>query len=58
MKDQRVLAHCNLFGVLGAIPTLLELDADARALVKGKTISILVHKNSIPKDLRTKLGIK
>ena len=26
--------------------------------VKGKTISILVHKNSIPKDLRSKLGIK
>ena len=40
MKDQRVLAHCNLFGVLGAIPTLLELDADARALVKCKTISL------------------
>lgn len=26
--------------------------------VKGKTISILVHKNSIPKDIRKKLGMK
>ena len=26
--------------------------------VKAKTISILVHKNSIPKAIRTKLGIK
>ncbi len=26
--------------------------------VKGKTISILVHKNAIPKAIRTKLGIK
>lgn len=26
--------------------------------VKGKTISILVHKNSIPKTIRTKLGLK
>lgn len=40
MKDERVLAYCNLFGVLGAIPTLLELDPDAAALVKGKRISI------------------
>lgn len=40
MKDERVLAHCNLFAVLGAIPTLLELDADAKKLVEGKKISI------------------
>ncbi|MBQ9131890.1 MAG: hypothetical protein IJX62_05420 [Clostridia bacterium] len=40
MKDERVLAQCNLFGVLGAIPTLLELDAGARELVKDKRISL------------------
>ncbi len=40
MKDERVLACCNLFGVLGAIPTLLKLDPDAAALVKDKKIAI------------------
>ena len=40
MKDERVLAYCNLFGVLGAIPTLLELDPDAAELVKDQRISI------------------
>ena len=40
MKDQQVLARCNLFGVFGAIPTLLELDAAAAELVRGKKISL------------------
>lgn len=40
MKDERVLAYCNLFGVLGAIPTLLELDESARKLVEMKKVSI------------------
>ena len=40
MKDQAVLAYCNLFGVLGAIPTLLEIDENAAALIKGKRISL------------------
>ncbi|MBQ8432188.1 MAG: hypothetical protein IJX28_04825 [Clostridia bacterium] len=40
MKDERVLAQCNLFGILGAIPMLLELDPAARRLVKKKKISI------------------
>ena len=40
MKDEKVLAHCNLFGVLGAIPTLLELDNNAKDLVKDKRLSI------------------
>ncbi len=40
MKDERVLAQCNLFGVLGAIPMLLELDEEARSLVGEKRISI------------------
>lgn len=40
MKDEKVLAYCNLFGVLGAIPTLLELDANARALAAKKNVSI------------------
>jgi bleomycin hydrolase len=26
--------------------------------VKGKTISLVLHKNAIPKAIRTKLGIK
>lgn len=39
-KDVRVLAQCNLFGVLGAIPKLLELDSDAAALVKDTKIAI------------------
>ena len=38
--DELVLARCNLFGVLGAIPTLLELDAEAKRLVEGKTILV------------------
>ncbi|MBR2020206.1 MAG: hypothetical protein IKA05_07385 [Clostridia bacterium] len=40
MKDERVLAHCNLFGVLGAIPYLLELDPAARELVNEKSLSL------------------
>ena len=40
MKDERVLAYCNLFAVLGAIPKLLELDGDAKKLVENKKISI------------------
>ncbi len=39
-KNQTVLAHCNLFGVFGAIPELLRVDEDARELVKNKRISI------------------
>ena len=40
MKDTAVLARCNLFGVLGAIPHLLELDPEAAALVAGKNIKV------------------
>lgn len=40
MKDVRALAHCNLFAIFGAIPTLIELDSRAAELVKGKNISI------------------
>ena len=39
-KDARVLACCNLYAVLGAIPTLLQLDREARAMVEGRTISL------------------
>ena len=39
-KDQNVLAHCNLFGVFGAIPELLRIDGEARALVEKHTVSI------------------
>lgn len=40
MKDTTVLARCNLFAVLGAIPHLLKLDPEAAALVAGKNIKI------------------
>ena len=40
MKDTAVLARCNLFAVLGAIPHLLKLDPDAAALVSGKNIKV------------------
>lgn len=40
MKDTTVLARCNLFAVLGAIPHLLTLDPIAAELVKGKNIKI------------------
>lgn len=39
-KDERVLAYCNLFGVLGAIPQLLRINPDAAALVAGKQMSV------------------
>ena len=40
MKDTTVLARCNLFAVLGAIPHLLRLDPIAAELVKGKNLKI------------------
>lgn len=40
MKDEKVLAHCNLFGVLGAIPTLLTLVPEAAELAPKKPLSI------------------
>ncbi len=40
MKDTTVLARCNLYAVLGAIPHLLKLDPEAAALVAGKSIKI------------------
>jgi hypothetical protein len=40
MKDTNILARCNLFAVLGAIPHLLKLDPEAAALVAGKNIKI------------------
>lgn len=41
MKDQKTLAYINLFGILGALGKLAELDADARALLTGiKPVSL------------------
>ncbi len=40
MKDTTVLARCNLFAILGAIPHLLALDPKAAAIVADKQISI------------------
>ena len=40
MKDEKVLAYCNLFGVLGAIPTLIQLEPRAAELIKDKRLSV------------------
>ena len=40
MKDTTVLARCNLYAVLGAIPHLLRLDPIAAELVRDKHIKI------------------
>ena len=40
MKHAAVLARCNLYAVLGAIPHLLYMDPEAAALVKGKNIRV------------------
>ena len=40
MKDARTLAYINLFAVLGALPYLCELDAEAAQLIEGKATSI------------------
>ena len=40
VKNQLVLAHCNLFGVFGAIPELLRVDEKARQLTENRRISI------------------
>ena len=41
MKDQKTLAYINLFGILGALGKLAELDDAARALLTGiKPISL------------------
>ena len=40
MTDKRALAYVNLFGILGSIPKLCELDKEARGLIAGEDISI------------------
>lgn len=40
MKDTTVLARCNLYAVLGAIPHLLKLDPEAAALVAKKNVKV------------------
>ncbi len=40
MKDPAILARCNLFAILGAIPQLVALDPGAAALVADKNISV------------------
>lgn len=49
MKDTTVLARCNLYAVLGAIPHLLRLDPIAAELVKDKHIKIGFSVKSGPK---------
>lgn len=38
--DTKTMAYINLFGVLGALPSLCELSQEARDIISGKTISI------------------
>lgn len=40
MKDSKTLAYINLFGILGALPYLCELDSEAAALIEEHTVSI------------------
>lgn len=40
MTDKTALSYINLFAILGAIPKLCELDAEARALIAGERISL------------------
>lgn len=51
MKDQKTLAYINLFGILGALGKLAELDADARALLTGiKPVSLGIAVSGGPYD--------
>ena len=47
MTDKRALAYVNLFGILGSIPKLCELDKEARGLIAGEDISICFAVSSI-----------
>lgn len=40
MVDERALAYLNLYAVLGSLPQLCELDAEARGLIADKTVSV------------------
>ena len=40
MTDAKTLAYINLYAILGAIPYLCQLDAEAAALIEGETVSI------------------
>ncbi len=51
MKDTAVLARCNLYAVLGAIPHLLRLDPIAAELVKDKRIKIGFSVKNGPKGM-------
>ena len=51
MKDTTVLARCNLYAVLGAIPHLLRLDPIAAELVRDKHIKIGFSVKSGPKGM-------
>ena len=51
MKDTAVLARCNLFAVLGAIPHLLRLDPIAAELVRDKHIRIGFSVKNGPKGM-------
>ena len=38
--DAKTLAYINLFGILGALPYLCELDQEAADLIAGQTVSV------------------
>lgn len=40
VKDSKTMAYINLFAVLGALPYLCELSAEAGQLIAGQTVSV------------------
>ena len=40
MKNQKVLAYCNLFGVLRNIEYLVTNDEECKKAVEGKNLSV------------------
>lgn len=49
MKDALTLSYINLYGILGALPTLTELSAEARAILGGtvRTLTIAVRNGPV-----------
>lgn len=46
--DQRTMAYINLYGVLGALEELCELDSEAKSLIAGERIRVGFHVSGGP----------